>query len=781
LGQQSALGEIAWGFIPEFSRQGSAVLVAQDGTARRASRTESTTVFRGQSFPTNSRTSPTGDRIAFLDTNSLKVTQDETSQQLQAASDRETIQPQFAWSRSGDMLAYIVTRSGFDPELWLTDTTNNKSTIIAKGQGLEQFANLDWSPDDAHIIFTRTPSGSSVAIKSEIWRARTDGSELIALTNNDSQESLPQYSPDGTEIAFLRDGDLWVAELDASGHLRSDTNGQPPVVPDYKTSRSRESQRLAPATIRVRHDAANSCRSVPIGQIDVLDFETYVKRVVPSEVYPTWDDDALKTQAVAARTYAWFWILQNSQNSFDVTDTTAYQYMCETRYASTDSATDATRGQYLDYSGFMVFAAYGAENGDPTLTNSWGNPYLLGVDDPVGFMRARAGNGIGFSQWGAQRWATQYDWEYQQILRHYYSNVTVEAAGGGGNDTTPPLGAIVSPWNNFGVTSNRIHLVINASDDLSGINRIELHAQYHAAGPRNEILATLYGAQREFVWNLTALPNQTNIRVTPITYDNNGNSHVGKGITFNLDRKLPQGTLTAPPSTTHQTITLQLTGSDGGGSGLAGMLFSNNWEWQGENQFIEPNSASVVADPNALNGSALRGLFNSNPAGAWYGPYTTVLPQNRAYRAYFRLKTDNPANTSELALLDVVTDGGATVLGLKRIRGVDFASANEYQEFFVDFYYTGYSTNPPEFRVAYRAAASLWLDRILVTTYPVPFASSQQWKLSDGQGSKRIVGKLLDGAGNVSFDLVSNTFFGENPPPALIPRSWLPLILGGSP
>ena len=499
-----------------------------------------------------------------------------------------------------------------------------------------------------------------------------------------------------------------------------------------------------------------------------------MKRVVPAEVFPSWDDDALKTQAVASRTYAWFWILQHGMSSFDVTDTTAYQYMCDSQYASTDNATEATRGQYLDYSGYMVFAAYGAENSDPTLTNTFSNPYLLAVDDPVGFMKTRSGNGIGYSQWGAQRWAMQYDWNYQQILLHYYSNVTLEAALGNANDATPPLAAIISPWNNWGVTSNRVFMRVNASDDYSGIITIDLNAQYVLNGAHNEIIATLVGSDRTFVWDVSALPNETNIILTPIARDASGNTTFGASITFNLDRKKPQGTMTAPATTTNQTITLNLNASDAGGSTLTGMMFSNEWEWQGENQSVQANSGTVVSDSDALNGNALRGLVGTNVAGLWYGPYSNVLPSSQPYRAYFRLKTDDVNTTDEIALLDVVVDGGANILGMKRVRGVDLKTANEYQEFYVDFYYTGFSTNALEFRVAYRAAASLWLDRILVLRYPISFASSTNWALSNGHGDKRVVGKFLDGAGNVSTDAISTVFFGQNPP---TPRVWLPFIL----
>lgn len=772
--QELEIAEITFGAIPQWNREGGTLFFVQDGKLRRATRNERATLYDSQSFPYNARISLRGESVAYLDAEGLWVTQGSARQNIARNENDARVLPQFVWSNAGDKLAYIVTREGFNPKVQIFDATDGTTKKIAQGDGLEHFANVAWSPDDAFVIFTRTPTASSSANRSEIWRAKADGSETRALTHNNAEETLPQFSPDGTSIAFLREGDVWVMELNAKGFPQNDIDISPYIAPDFETARVIDAQRAAPPTIRVRHDAGNSCRNVPLGQIDTFDFETYVKRVVPAEVFPSWDDDALKTQAVAARTYAWFWILQHTTWSFDVTDTTAYQYMCDAQYASTDNATEQTRGQYLDYLGYMVFAAYGAENGDPTLTNTFGNPYLLGVDDPVGFMRTRAGNGIGYSQWGAQRWATQYNWNYQQILRHYYSNVTLETALGNVSDVTPPIAAIISPRHNWGVTSNRVYIVINASDDFSGIATIELNAQYVLNGARSDIIATLVGSDREFVWDVSALPNQKNIIVTPIVHDVNGNLTFGAHIAFDLDRRKPQGTMTAPATTTNQTLTLNLNASDAGGSALAGMMFSNDWEWQGEASSVTVNSGAVVSDADALNGVALRGMVGTHPAGLWYGPYTNVVPSTQPYRAYFRLKTENVNTTAEIAMLDVVVDGGANILGLKRVRGTDFKNANEYQEFYVDFYYTGFSTHALEFRVAYRGAASLWLDRILVVRYPIPYASTTTWNLSDGFGAKRVIGKFLDGAGNVSNDAISTVFFGQNPP---IPRVWLPFVV----
>ncbi len=763
---------VTWGAIPQWNRAGNTLYYAQSGRLTQSAPNGRVNAFNGQNLPLNAQVSPLGDSAAYVDTRGLWVTQANGTTLLVQNANGTSVLSDVQWSNTGDELAYIVTHNGFDPEVWVADIAHGTIKKITQGQ-LVHLAGLAWSPDDTYVIFVQAQTGTMG--ETEIWRAIVGGSRSRMLRSDNASDELPQYSPDGSSIAFLRDGDVWVMNLNDRGLPQAQNLPRSPL--NFKQETATPAQRTPPATIRVQHGAANSCRSAPIGQIDTLEFETYIKRVVPAEVYATWNDDALKTQAVAARTFAWFWILQHSANDFDVTDTTAYQYMCDTRYASTDNATDGTRGQYLNYQGNMVFAAYGAENGDPTLTNNFSNPYLIGVDDPVGFLQTRAGNGLGMSQWGAQRWASQYGWNYQQILLHYYSNVTMESPAGTMPDTTPPIGGIITPWSNWGITSNHVQLHVSASDDASGVASIDLNAQYFdGTTQHNTTIATLNGSARDFTWDVSALPNQTGITIIPVIHDNAHNSFTGSSITFDLDRQNPQGTLNAPASSPNQNVTLTLNASDSGGSGLQTMMFSNNWEWQGENQNVQAGSGDVVNDADALNERALRGLVGINSAGAWYGPYTNVLAGNQAYRAYFRLKTDHITTPNEIALLDVVSDGGATIRGLKSVHGTDFKAANQYQEFYVDF--AGPTATDMEFRVAYHAVADLWLDRILVVRYPIAYGTSSQWTLSPGNGLKRVIAKFADGAGNVSTDAIASIYVGSPPTPApkLTPREWLPLI-----
>jgi hypothetical protein len=239
--------------------------------------------------------------------------------------------------------------------------------------------------------------------------------------------------------------------------------------------------------------------------------------------------------------------------------------------------------------------------------------------------------------------------------------------------------------------------------------------------------------------------------------DSSGNSFTGNSTRFALDRVLPTGTMGVQTVSTVPTVTLNLNAADSGSSGLSLMTFSNNWVWEGESQQVDmpggQPSGTPISDTDALNGSAKQGLVGTNPAGYWFGPYTTDPPISQTYRAYFRLKTDNVLTTTEVAMLDVVVNAGANVLGIKRLSGTDFRAANKYQEFYVDFYHNVACSPCLEFRVAYRATANLWLDRILVVKYPDPYFPTKQWVLSPGTPPQGVIAKFIDGAGNISADV----------------------------
>ena len=125
-----------------------------------------------------------------------------------------------------------------------------------------------------------------------------------------------------------------------------------------------------------------------INIINVVDREDYVKCVIPWEMNSDWPIEALKAQAVCARTYAASQTKHRSQG-FDVCAGTHCQVYQGTAASSSysDSAVDQTAGLCLYYNGALAQdAVYYSSNGgaSESSANVWGSEvgYLQGKIDP---------------------------------------------------------------------------------------------------------------------------------------------------------------------------------------------------------------------------------------------------------------------------------------------------------------------------------------------------------------------------------------------------------------
>ena len=116
--------------------------------------------------------------------------------------------------------------------------------------------------------------------------------------------------------------------------------------------------------------------------INVIDLEKYFEGVVPSEVYSYWPMETLKTQAVAARTYAVYHLARSRQMGrrfWDVDDSIAYQAYTGLSLSNkrTSASVIATRGQIMTYSGKVIQAYYHANSGG--ITEQAKNVWMLDV------------------------------------------------------------------------------------------------------------------------------------------------------------------------------------------------------------------------------------------------------------------------------------------------------------------------------------------------------------------------------------------------------------------
>jgi stage II sporulation protein D len=121
--------------------------------------------------------------------------------------------------------------------------------------------------------------------------------------------------------------------------------------------------------------------------INYVDLEHYLYSVVGGEMPSGWPLEALKAQAVAARSYVLYKRQQASNPNYDVGGTTTWQVYkgLEEEAASTHAAVDGTRYQVLTYNGQVIEAVFHSSSGGHTenVEDVWSSPipYLRGVQD----------------------------------------------------------------------------------------------------------------------------------------------------------------------------------------------------------------------------------------------------------------------------------------------------------------------------------------------------------------------------------------------------------------
>ena len=145
--------------------------------------------------------------------------------------------------------------------------------------------------------------------------------------------------------------------------------------------------------------------------INRLDMESYLYGVLPREVPAGWPANALKAQAVAARTYAYSQLERSNDLPYDVESTVMSQVYGgrDAEHASTNQAVEDTRGEVMLYGSQVVVAYFHSHSGgyteDPA--NVWGAslPYLISKEDPFS-PKARG-----------MDWEAAYDWSaFEAVL-----------------------------------------------------------------------------------------------------------------------------------------------------------------------------------------------------------------------------------------------------------------------------------------------------------------------------------------------------------------------------
>ncbi|MBO4852674.1 MAG: SpoIID/LytB domain-containing protein [Schwartzia sp.] len=122
--------------------------------------------------------------------------------------------------------------------------------------------------------------------------------------------------------------------------------------------------------------------------VNEVKLDDYISGVISEEMSPDWPAEALKAQAVAARTFAVYSLGKHDDDGYDVCATTCCQVYGGVGSESPEGlrAVSATRGEIMTYQGKAIYAAFYASSGGMTAGSEEAGgtalPYLQAVRDP---------------------------------------------------------------------------------------------------------------------------------------------------------------------------------------------------------------------------------------------------------------------------------------------------------------------------------------------------------------------------------------------------------------
>ena len=131
----------------------------------------------------------------------------------------------FGSERDGNHEVYVMNPDGTDE----TNLTNNPAIDMTP----------EWSPDGTRIAFASDRDGFPVLL--DIFVMNADGTSPINLTNSTNTDLAPSWSPDGTKIAFhtFRDAgiglqsEIYVMDADGSNQVNLTQNAAIDVFPKW--------------------------------------------------------------------------------------------------------------------------------------------------------------------------------------------------------------------------------------------------------------------------------------------------------------------------------------------------------------------------------------------------------------------------------------------------------------------------------------------------------------------------------------------------------------------
>ena len=209
--------------------------------------------------------------------------------------------------------------------------------------------------------YSISTTGEFISNGSSLTVGFSSSTGAITLTHNGIKTNM------GTSFSLRR-------------HSASGTNG-------IKISQARESNNPYPGDLTFK--AVSSGSGYTLYTIANIYIENYLYGVLPYEMGNSTNIEALKAQAVAARTYTVRMMQNRASGLYDVKDTTSDQVYRGTPSGNANcvAAVDATKGIVLMYGSSYITTYYSASNGGQTEIDRSGTAYayMKVKDDPFDY------------------------------------------------------------------------------------------------------------------------------------------------------------------------------------------------------------------------------------------------------------------------------------------------------------------------------------------------------------------------------------------------------------
>lgn len=181
-------------------------------------------------------------------------------------------------------------------------------------------------------------------------------------------------------------GDRTVIGYFTKGWHRYRPGGRPALVGDGQFGARRPLTLWTPSGRRTYRGGLRAASPTPGSStrrtVNVVPVEDYVRGVVPAEMPPSWRTEALRAQAVAARTYAVWSRAQAPHRYWHICESSSCQVYrgVDGEDPRADAAVTATARRIVTYRGRAAFTQFSASSGGYTAAG--GMPYLVAKPDP---------------------------------------------------------------------------------------------------------------------------------------------------------------------------------------------------------------------------------------------------------------------------------------------------------------------------------------------------------------------------------------------------------------